>query len=153
MWAEHRDRVQPEWLDCNGHMNLAYYVLVFDCGTDAWLEQAGLGSAYRLTGRSVFAAETHTVYRQEVGSDAPILVRTRLAAASGKRIHLLHEMSSGESLVAMQEVMFLHVDLTTRRSVPLCEPDAARVAALLPVGLADPPWMGRRVGQGAPSLH
>ena len=45
VWAEHHDQVQPEWLDGNGHMNLAYYVLVFDRGTDAWLELAGLGAA------------------------------------------------------------------------------------------------------------
>ena len=67
MWAEHRDQVRPEWLDGNGHMNLAYYVLVFDGGTDAWLDRAGLGTAYRLaTNHGVFAVETHTIYREEV---------------------------------------------------------------------------------------
>ena len=149
MWAEHVDRVQPEWLDGNGHMNLAYYVLVFDRGTDAWLELAGLGAAYRRTGRSVFAAETHTIYRREVDRDAELVVRTRLAAASGKRIHLLHEMQSDNMVVAMQEALFLHVDLGTRRSVPLGEPEAARVVGLLPIGTLAPAWMGRRVGQDA----
>ena len=148
MWAEHHDQVQPEWLDSNGHMNLAYYVLVFDRGTDAWLDVAGLGSAYRASaGCSVFAVETHTIYRQEVRLGAPLLVRSRLAAASGKRIHLLHEMSSAGADVAMQEIMFLHVDLSTRRSTPLIGQAAERVAALAPPsGMALPAWLGRRIG-------
>ena len=148
MWADYRTRVQPDWLDGNGHMNLAYYVLVFDRGTDAWLDLAGLGAAYRAaTARSVFAVETHTLYRQEVRLDAPLHVRSRAAAAGGKRIHLLHEMQSDSALVAMQEVLFLHVDLTTRRTIPLAADAAAQVAALLPppdVGL--PSWAGRRLG-------
>ena len=147
MWANHRDHVQPEWLDGNGHMNLAYYVLVFDRGTDAWLDLAGLGAAYRQTGRSVFAVESHILYRQEVGAGAPLLVRTRLAAAVGKRIHLLHEMHSDGVEVAVQEVLFLHVDLVTRRTIPFSGLEAARIATLLPSDLKDPAWIGRRVGQ------
>lgn len=147
MWTEHRDTVQPEWLDGNGHMNLAYYVMVFDRGTDAWLDAAGLGAAYRdQTGRSVFAVETHTLYRQEVRLGAPLLVRTRLAASGGKRVHLLHEMTSGNAAVAMQEVLFLHVDLATRRALPLDDAASARVAAL-GTDAALPAWVGRRVGQ------
>ncbi len=151
MWAEHHDHVQPEWLDGNGHMNLAYYVLVFDRGTDAWLELAGLGAAYRASaGRSVFAVETHTLYRQEVRLGAALRVRSRLAAAAeGKRIHLLHEMSSEGVEVAMQEVMFLHVDLATRRSTPLADIEADRVAALAPpLNFPLPDWVGRRIGAG-----
>ena len=148
MWAEHRDHVRPEWLDGNGHMNLAYYVLVFDRGTDAWLDLAGLGGDYRArTGRSVFAVETHTLYRQEVGDGAVLLVRTRLAAVDGKRLHLLHEMMSGGGVTALQEVLFIHVDLATRRSVPLSPCAAARAAALLATGDEPPDWVGRRIGQ------
>ncbi len=146
MWAHHHDTVRPEWLDGNGHMNLAYYVLVFDGGTDAWLDRAGLGAAYRgTTGRSVFAVESHTIYRQEVGLHAPLQVRTRLAASGGKRIHLLHEMTSRGAEVALQEVLFLHVDLATRRSVPLDAARLAAVASLLPDAPL-PAWVGRRIG-------
>ena len=149
MWAEHRDRVQPEWVDGNGHMNLAFFVLVFDRGTDAWLDLAGLGAAYRsATQNSVFAVEAHTVYRDEVRLGAPLRVRTRLAAADGKRLHLLHEMDSEGRELALQEVLFLHVDLQTRRAVPLPEIRAAAVQALLPTaGEKLPAWAGRRVGE------
>ena len=128
-------------------MNLAYYVLVFDRGTDSWLDLAGLGAEYRDSGRSVFAVESHILYRQEVALGEPLSVRTRLAATAGKRIHLLHEMRSDGRDVAMQEVLFLHVDLLTRRAIPFGDAEAARIAALLPSGVSDPSWMGRRVGQ------
>jgi carnitine 3-dehydrogenase len=66
----------------------------------------------------------------------------------GKRLHLAHEMDSDGTAVAMQEVMFLHVDLATRRSVALPADAASRVAALAPRPGEDmPSWLGRRVGQ------
>lgn len=150
MWTEHCDHVRPEWLDGNGHMNLAFYVVVFDRGTDAWLDKAGIGAAYReATGRSIFAVETHTLYRQEVGLGAPLRVRTRMIGGGGKRLHLAHEMDSEGTPVAMQEVMFLHVDLGTRRSVPMDDETAARLAAFVPPpGHPAPDWVGRRVGEG-----
>ena len=148
MWAQHADTVRPEWLDGNGHMNLAYYVVVFDRGTDAWLELAGLGEAYRDVGFSVFAVETHTIYRREVGLGAALLVRTHLVAAAGKRIHLMHEMDCGAETVALQEVLFLHADLRTRRSTPLAGDAEARVQALAPPpGWVRPGWLGRHIGE------
>lgn len=150
MWAEHRDTVQPEWLDGNGHMNLAYYVLVFDRGTDAWLDLAGLGAAYRASVRcSVFAVETHTLYRRESRLGDPLTVRSRLAAADGKRIHLVHEMTSQGIETALQEVLFLHVDLTTRRAAPLDASVMARLVALAPpADVPMPAWAGRHIGSG-----
>ncbi len=124
-------------------MNLAYYVVVFDRGTDAWLEMAGLGNAYRAgEGCSVFAVETHTLYRREVSLGDALAVRSWLVAADAKRLHLAHEMRCGETMVAMQEVLFVHVDLATRRVSPLAAAKASDVTAL--VGAA-PPWLGRRV--------
>ncbi len=43
----HRGSIRPEWIDYNGHMNVAYYVLVFDRGTDALLDHLGMYNAYR----------------------------------------------------------------------------------------------------------
>jgi acyl-CoA thioester hydrolase len=149
VWAEHRDAVRPEWLDGNGHMNLAYYVVVFDRGADAWLDMAGLGAAYRAQGGTVFAVETHTIYRREVGLGTALLVRSRLVAAAGKRIHLLHEMHAGPEEVALQEVLYLHVDLATRRAAEIPPAVAARLQALAPLpGETLPAWLGRAIGQG-----
>src|ERR1700712_5256039 len=104
MFPEHHDSVQPEWLDANGHMNLAYYVVVFDRGTDAWLDLAGMGEAYRALGNTVFAVETHTLYRRELRRSEAMTVRSWLIGADAKRIHLAHEMIADGEMVAMQEV-------------------------------------------------
>ena len=59
-------RVRPEWIDHNGHLNLAYYTVLFDNATDAlWLE-IGLGEPYRRTGLTTFAVEAHTLYLGEL---------------------------------------------------------------------------------------
>ena len=141
--TEHHDTVQPEWLDSNGHMNLAYYVVVFDRGTDAWLDHAGFMGAYREAGNVVFAVETHTLYRKELRLGAPMLVRTWLVAADAKRLHLAHEMTSDGVLSAMQEVLFVHVSLQTRKVVPMAPPVIERTRNYL--GEPKPGWLGRCV--------
>ena len=141
--AEHLDHVRPEWLDGNGHMNLAYYVVVFDRGTDAWLELAGLGVGYRQDGcGSVFAVETHTLYRREVGLGSQLRVQSWLVDADAKRLHLAHEMTCDGTLVAMQECLFVHVDLATRRVKPFTVTRGQHVMTL--VG-PSPAWLGRRI--------
>ena len=64
LWEE---IVSPDWVDYNGHMNVAYYVLIFDHATDAFLEKIGMNEAHReATGSSVFVAEAHITYDNEV---------------------------------------------------------------------------------------
>ena len=63
----HRETVRPEWIDYNGHMNVAYYVLAFDHAVDRFLELLNLGPAYReRTGCTTYALEAHVHYLQEV---------------------------------------------------------------------------------------
>ncbi|HYN38135.1 MAG TPA: thioesterase family protein [Rhodospirillales bacterium] len=116
---EHRETVRPEWVDYNGHMNVAYYVLVFDHATDATLDRLGIGEAYRQqTACSVFVGEMHVSYLQEVMAGDELVVATRLLAADAKRLVLFHEMSGPRlaQVVASNEVLCVHVDLTQRRS-------------------------------------
>ena len=63
----YRDKVRPEWIDHNGHMNVAYYVLGFDYATDAFFDYLGLGQSYlqRANG-STFAVEMNVSYVREV---------------------------------------------------------------------------------------
>lgn len=146
MTPSHRDRVLPEWVDANGHMNLAYYVLVFDRATDAVFDRLGVGHLYRReAGCALFAVETHILYHEEVRDGASIQVSTAAVAADGKRLHLAHEMHEDgrTGRAACQELMYLHVDLRTRRSAPFPEAVAARLrAAVDPVR---PDWLGRRI--------
>jgi acyl-CoA thioester hydrolase len=118
---EYEDVVRPEWIDSNGHMNLAYYVVVFDFATDALYRALGIGDAYRAaSGNSCFTAETHTLYEREVHLGDRLLVRTWLLGADTKRLHYFHEMFHAESgeRSAVQELMALHIDMGVRRVAP-----------------------------------
>jgi acyl-CoA thioester hydrolase len=124
---EYEDVVRPEWIDSNGHMNLAYYVVVFDLATDKLYSTLGIGDAYReATGNSCFTAETHTVYEREMHLGERLRVHTWLLGVDAKRLHYFHELfhaDSGERS-AVQELMALHIDMRVRRVAPF--PDAQR---------------------------
>ncbi len=119
--------VRPEWIDSNGHLNLAYYVVVFDIATDALYAKLGIGDAYReATGFSCFTAETHTLYEREVHLGDRLTVRGWLLGADSKRVHYFHEMfhAEGGERSAVQELMALHIDMRIRRVAPF-PPDRA----------------------------
>lgn len=141
--------IRPEWIDYNGHMNLAYYIVVFDQGLDAVFDALDIGISYRQrTGTSTFAAETHTRYLREVTEGDAVRVTTRLLAADAKRLHWFQEMHDLESrqFVATLEQMNLHIDMRTRRVAPW---HAAKLAELQAIARADtrpiPADVGRRI--------
>lgn len=118
-WSE---RVLPEWLDYNGHMNVAYFVLIFDHGTDAFYPLIGLGKPYRQrTGKSTFAVESHITYQRELSVNEEVRVTTQILGHDTKRIHYFHTMWHVEKGVQMAtlEQLALHVDLTTRKVEPM----------------------------------
>lgn len=120
--ARWKERVLPEWLDYNGHMNVAYYTMIFDNGTDLFYPLIGLGRPYRArTGKSTFAVETHTTYQRELSVGEDVLVTTQLLGYDDKRIHYFHTMWHAENRnqMATLEQLALHVDLTTRRVEPM----------------------------------
>ncbi len=58
--------VLPEWIDSNDHMNLAYYLVLFDNATDYIYRRFGIDRSYKAaTGCGTFAAEAHTLYERE----------------------------------------------------------------------------------------
>ncbi len=141
--------VRPEWIDENGHMNMAYYIVVFDGAIDHLWAAIGLGQPYReRTQHGTFAAESHIIYRTELLLGDEMQVSTQILAADSKRIHLAHEMRRADGTVAaQQEVMLLHVSLETRRVVPFL-PEAAgpiMAAAQAHAALPRPDWVGRRL--------
>ena len=77
----YRDVVRPEWIDDNGHLNMGYYVVVFDYATDAWLDYLGLSPSERVRmGVATFTLESHVNYLREVLESAPLRFTTRLLA-------------------------------------------------------------------------
>jgi acyl-CoA thioester hydrolase len=149
-FAAHAETVRADWIDYNGHMNVAYYVLVFDHATDALFESLGLGAAYRhATDLTLFAVESHILYEREVGLGDLLRVESRVLGVDGKRLHFGHEMfHAGEGWrAATIELMAVHVDLGTRRTSPF-PPDRRQVldrAAMAHARLPPADWVGRRI--------
>src|SRR5665213_1267050 len=141
--------VLPEWIDANGHMNLAYYVVLFDLATDAIYDAIGVGQAYRdTTGGSTFTAETHTLYEREVRVGEHVRITSHLLGADAKRLHYFHEMFHAEAgyRVAAQELMALHIDLRVRRTTAFAPALLERIQAVVRAraGEAMPEGVGRR---------
>jgi acyl-CoA thioester hydrolase len=129
----HHERVKQDWVDYNGHMNVAYYVLIFDHATDAFLEQAGLDETYRkTTGGSVFVVESHIIYLQEVLAGSEVEISTQVLNVDAKRLHLLHSMAvaGSDQPAATIEIMILHVNLDSRRSAPFDRVVRSRLDAI-----------------------
>ncbi len=141
--------VKPEWIDPNGHMNLAYYVVLFDNAVTALCEACDLDWDY--TGRTnngVFAAETHTRYERELLLGERVRVHTWVLGVDAKRMHLALEMLRLPDLrrAATMEMMYLHVDLGTRRVAPWPTDQRGRIEALATAHAGCvPDWVGRRV--------
>ena len=113
-----RGSVGVEWCDYNGHLNLAYYVVIFDLATDAFYDSVGLGERYRnATNHSWFTAESHVCYLSEVLEGTEVYCTTQIIGSDLKRMHYFHRMYlvNGETLVATNELLALHVDLKERR--------------------------------------
>jgi acyl-CoA thioester hydrolase len=142
--------ILPEWIDANGHMNLAYYVVLFDQATDLLYDAIGVGQAYRdATGNSTFTAEAHTLYQREVRVGERVRVVPHLLGADAKRLHYFHEMfhAQGGHRVATQELMALHIDMAARRVAPFPPDLHARIQATVTerAGTELPNGVGRRI--------
>ena len=117
----HTSTVLPEWVDWNGHMNLAFYVTAFDQASGAFMRNIGLGRRY-VDGKHgmTFVLETHVTYDREMKGGAPMRFATQLLARDAKRVHLFHEMYHAEQgyLAATNESIIMNIDYTSRRSAP-----------------------------------
>jgi len=149
-----QERVGPEWIDDNGHLNMAYYVLVFDHATDAWFEWVGLGRAHRrIHPITTFCLEAHVTYHREVREGDSVRVTTRLLGHDAKRLHYFHEMFHAVEgyLAATNELMSLHVSQATRRAAPMAPEVLERLSRIQAAHdrLPRPPQVGRVIGLAA----
>jgi acyl-CoA thioester hydrolase len=140
--------VRPEWIDYNGHMSEAFYVLVFGHSTDEMMVETGLDSGYRVkTGCSLYTVETHIRYLHEVEEGAELTIRTRVLGVDEKKVRFSHEMYVGEpeggDPVATTELLALHIDQKEGHAAPFPEEIRERLTSLIEKA---PDWAGRSIG-------
>ncbi len=145
------ETIQAAWIDYNGHMNVAYYVSVFDTGTEALLDYSGLDADYReRTQSSTYVLETHVNYERELVVDAPVEIDLQLLDHDSKRIHYAMFMRHRDEgfQAACCEIMLMHMDMRSTRSAPMPESACARLAGLAAAqaDLPLPPSAGSVIG-------
>ena len=144
-------QVHPDWVDYNGHLRDAFYLLIFSYATDALMDKLGLDSENReASGHSLFTLDLHLNYLHEVKLGAEVQVRTQLIAFDAKRLHLYHSLhlAGDEKELAGNEQMLLHVDLAGPHSAPFTEATLATLATISAeqADLARPALLGRVIG-------
>ena len=147
----HQATVLPEWIDYNGHLNMAYYVLMFDNATDRFFDLIDLGRDYvERQNYSAFVLETHVTYKQEVALDDALRFTFQLIDADEKRLHYYFEMyhATQNFLASTSEQIALHVDLDARCSAPFPASMKQRIDHVFTAhaDLPQPDGIGRSIG-------
>jgi acyl-CoA thioester hydrolase len=109
----YRTRVLPDWIDYNGHMRDAYYVLVVSYAADALMDYLGMDANYRQrTHRTLYSVEMHVHYLHELKESDLLDVTVRIIGADAKRIHAEFFLNCARHSepAASIEVMLLHVE-------------------------------------------
>jgi acyl-CoA thioester hydrolase len=143
-------QVEPGWIDYNGHLNMAYYNVLFDRAVDEVYELLGCGLAYLEAAKhSTFTAEAHVRYLRELHAGDPVRVTFQLLDFDAKRMHYFEQLFHADEgwLSATSENMVLHVDMTAKKTAPFPAAIASQLTrmraahAILPV----PEGVGRRI--------
>ncbi len=143
--------IESQWIDYNGHFNMAYYNVLFDRDSDVALALVGLGPDYiKRTGNSYFTLEAHVSYLRELGAADLVTITTQILDYDAKRLHYVQQMHhAGENWIAcVNEIIVMHVDMTTKKSSPFPEEILIKVKAMyeshktLPI----PKQVGHKIG-------
>lgn len=132
---ELRTGVCPEWLDHNGHMNVAAYLKAFDTAVCAFCTRIGIGpDRIATTGYTVFVGQANLLYRREIHAGDRLAVTLRLVALASDRVHLLMGMHRENDVrqgpAAVCEQLLVCVRLDSRRPSPFPADVAATLIAL-----------------------
>ncbi len=143
--------IEPGWIDYNGHLNMAFYNVLFDRGVDHVYDMIGIGADHvRTQNGSCFTMEVHVNYLNELTLDDPVRVTFQLIDFDNKRLHFFQTMENVATgdIAATSEQLALHVDMSSRRSAPFPDPSIEKIAALQAAHtrLPKPDQLGRVIG-------
>lgn len=129
----YKTAVQADWVDYNGHLRDAYYLLICSFASDGLMDHIGLDETGRTRmGHTLYTLECHLNFLAEVKLGVELQVRTQLLGHDRKRLHIHHliERCADGQILAESEQMLMNIDTATSRSAPFDEQVAARVAEL-----------------------
>ena len=143
--------IDQAWVDYNGHLNQAYYGVLFDRALDDALMPAGLGPDYiRERNHSFMTVECHTCFVRELMHTENVRIHSRIVDLDDKRMHMFCEMTHATEawLAATAEFMFLHVSMASRRTAPWPADIRAKLDVIRErsATLSLPERVGRRIG-------
>ena len=143
-------QIEPPWIDYNGHLNMAYYNVMFDRAIDELWLRLGIGPDYmKARGGSTFTAECHVRYLREIHLGDPVQVSILLVGADEKRLHTFEELRHATEgwLSATSENMTIHIDMAARKTAPFPPDIRARIEALSTAhsSLPRPEGLGRKI--------
>jgi acyl-CoA thioester hydrolase len=143
-------QIEPQWIDYNGHLNMAYYNVMFDRAIDELWLRLGIGPTYMKERHcSTFTAECHVRYLREIHLGDPVQVGVLLVAADEKRLHTFEELrhASERWLSATSENMTVHIDMAARKTAPFPSDIRARIEAVANAHAAvpRPEGIGRKI--------
>ena len=109
--------VIKEWIDYNGHLNDAYYLVIFTKATDRLQDYLGLTLEHiKSTGETLFTVESHLAYIQEIGLGKTVTITTQVLETDNKRIRIFHRMFNDDNeLLATVEMLFLCYNLLAKK--------------------------------------
>src|SRR3954469_5357078 len=144
-------QIEPQWIDYNGHLNMAYYNVMFDRAIDELWLKLGIGPGYmKARHGSTFTAECHVRYLRKSHLGDPVQVSILLVAADEKRLQTFEELRHATEgwLSATSENMTIHIDMNTRKTAPFPRDIRARIDAVAAAHrtAAFPEGIGRKIG-------
>ncbi len=112
-------RVEPQWIDYNGHLNMAYYNVLFDRAVDEAYALIGIGEDYVKKRRhSAFTVEVHLRYLRELHANDPVRVTFQLLDFDSKRLHVFKQLFHATEgwVSATSESLSLHIDMQSKKT-------------------------------------
>jgi len=129
----HLQEVESQWTDYNGHLNMAYYAVLFDRAADELINEWGCGADYiKAKNCSTFVLEAHISYANELKAGEKVRIENRIIGYDQKRVHYVQQMFRAESLylACVLEGILSHVDLETRRTSAFPPEILAKIEAM-----------------------
>ena len=148
---EYFGTVKEDWLDENGHMNVAFYMSAFDDGGEVFFQDPGIGWDYTRQGEfTIFVVSSKVDYRQELFRGDPFFVTTRLLDFNEKLVHTYYEIGHRDSsyIAATAEILYAHVSFATRKSAPFDQSIISRLEQIREAHASLPsiPSLGAGIG-------